>query len=98
MRNEIFEYIKRRKGGQTVRVGVICGSNKDGVVKIGFSKCNFKAKDQFDPDKGMQIALDRIEGLIPMPKTPDCIKKQIRGFAGRAARYFKTASRIEIPV
>lgn len=92
---EIFEYIRRRKHGMNYKVGVVLGKEIDGTIKIGWSKCNFKAGDKFDPSVALKIAEDRIKmNSIP---PPDCIKSQVRQFASRAVRYFKDAQRLEMP-
>lgn len=102
---EIFEYIRKRKGGKVVKVGIVFGTVvKDGegplapqVIKIGWSKCNLKMGDKFDLLMGLQHALNRAmkpDGTT----TPLCIKDQIRRFSSRCVRYFKDAQKLEMPV
>lgn len=96
--SEIFEYIRRRKNGKTIKVGVIIGVKEGKAVKIGWSKCNVKVGDKFDPDFGVKMAKDRaISANVGQP-APLCIQKQIRQFGARCARYFKGAKTIEMPV
>ena len=98
---EIFEYIRRRHHGKTLKVGVIIGVKDGKAVKIGWSKCNLKLGDVFNRQVGLKLALNRALPL-PMPKsksvpTPNCIRKQVRNFGIRCLRYFKDANKIEIP-
>lgn len=100
---EIFEYIRRNKDGKKMKVGVILGLNDKGVIKIGWSKCNFKDGDKFDPIKGVVIAKQRakgtlfIEDAVDTP-TPSCIRHQVRQFGARCVRYFKSARKLKMPV
>jgi hypothetical protein len=87
---EIFEYIRRRKSGKVMKVGVILGLLVGDTVKIGWSKCNIMA-DKFDASTGLGIAKNRAEApknTITPPPTPKCIKKQVRQFGSRCVRYF----------
>lgn len=98
---EIFEYIRRRKGGKTIKVGVIIGRlASDKVIKIGWSKCNFKMGDKFDVAEGVEIAKRRTKdtGIAQeIPPTPLCIKGQVRRFGARCVRYFQDARTLELP-
>jgi len=96
--NEIFEYIRRRKGGKTHQVGVIVAVEKDRIIRLGWSKCNRKLGDEFDPKKGLNIACDRAYGKEQSPTAPLCIQTQIRRFGSRAVRYFHNAKGLEMPV
>jgi len=93
---EIFEYIRRRKGGKTIKVGVVFAVKVDDAVKIGWSKANIKAGDKFDTLLGLQYALNRAMKPDNVP-TPNCIRKQLWCFGARAVRYFKDVRRIELP-
>jgi len=99
---EIFEYIRRRKGNKTMKVGVILGVRIKDDVKIGWSKCNVKLGDKFNATVGLQMAMNRAmkkaDKLYTVTSTPACIKKQIRNFAARCARYYKGATKLELPV
>ena len=93
---EIFEYIRKRRHGKVMKVGVILGRYNDGVVKVGWSKCNIK-KDRFILNEGLDLARKRIT-LLPstqIPVTPLCIRRQFRKFGGRCLRYFKDAKALE---
>jgi hypothetical protein len=96
-RNEIFEYIRSRRRGKVVKVGVILGLNDNGVIKVGWSKCNLK-DDRFVSHNGLKIARERIDGKVgadSIPVTPLCIRRQLRAFGGRSIRYFKGANKLE---
>lgn len=95
---EIFEYIRRRKHGKTIKVGVILGTTIGDVIKIGWSKCNLKENDTFVPAIGLELAKARILNEVPSTTlTPLCIDRQVRLFAGRCIRYFKNAKKLEMP-
>ena len=102
---EIFEYIRKRRGGKVNKVGVIFGTVQDEVIKVGWSKCNFQAKDKFDLAKGLELAYNRAvmngiadkESLNGIP-APLCIRKQLRHFGGRCLLYFKGAKKLELPI
>ncbi len=92
----IFEYIKVRRHGKVQKIGVIMATEVEREIRIGWSKCNTDL-DKFDSDRAQVIAVKRISGEEKMPKTPDCIKRQIRQFAARSVRYFQNATIVKIP-
>ena len=90
----IFEYVKERKH----KVGVIVGLKQDdGVVRVGWSKCNLK-KDRFSFAEGMSLAQARAIKMADSPKLPACLEKKTRQFGSRCLRYFKGIRAIEMPV
>jgi len=98
---EIFEYIRRRKAGKTYKVGIVWGgiTDSDGTVRVGWSKCNYKAKDKFDFAVGKELAFRRACGHTgETTPVPLCLKKQVRQFGARCVRYFKDSSKIVLPV
>lgn len=93
----IFEYIRRRKGGQNIKVGVVLGLRVDDEIRIGWSKCN-SIQDKFDPEVGIELA--RLRACKETPTTtpvPSCIRNQVRQMAARCVRYFKDTRKLEIP-
>lgn len=100
MQKEIVEYIKQNKKGQRVKSGVLVAVQNDGVIRIGWSKCNFKLGDVFDKDEGYKLALARTQPEYEAfsKSAPSTIKKQIRALASRSIRYFKGAKGVTIPV
>lgn len=96
--NEIFEYINDKKHGKNCRVGVIVAVEKDKVIRLGWSKCNFPAGDKFEPQYGLQLACDRAYGNDKTPVTPKCIQKQVRRFGSRALRYFQNCYQLDLPL
>jgi hypothetical protein len=95
---EIFEYIKRRKGGMNYKVGVKYATVQGDAIKIGWSKCKTK-EDVFIPADGISMAKARALGEICVhTPTPNCIKEDLRRFGARALRYFKNATKLELPV
>ena len=102
---EIFEYIRRRKSGKVIKVGVILGtviSPNSYTIRIGWSKCNFKAGDKFSIEEGIKLAKKRAYNEADFESTtthvPNCIRRQIRQFGSRCIRYFKDAHKLELPV
>lgn len=103
---EIFEYIRRRKNGKTIKVGIILGtvipiqtSPDPQTIKIGWSKCNIKLGDEFNVKQGLELARARAYGETPTTTpTPNCIRRQVRQFGSRAVRYFQDAHKLELPV
>jgi len=95
---EIFEYIKRRKGGMNHKIGVKYATVQGDAIKIGWSKCNISL-DPFIPADGISMAKARALGeLCVHTPTPECIKEDLRRFGARALRYFKNATKLELPV
>jgi hypothetical protein len=98
MQTEIFEYVRRRKGGRNYKVGVLLGTVDEGTIKIGWSKCNLKEGDEFDSLEGMQMAKNRaLNTLTSAPAIPKCLNSQARHFGARCLRYFKDAKNLELP-
>jgi len=90
----IFEYIRRRYKGRLQKVGVIYGNVHAGVIKVGWSQCNLKSGDKFNPQTGLDIAEKRTalnDGVNPPPH----IRRQLRRFGARCIRYFKQGDRLE---
>lgn len=101
MNKEIFEYIRRRKGGKVHKVGIILATVTDNsVIKIGWSKTNTKVGDKFDLNEGLLMARNRATtlGITDVPSAPLCIRRQLRQFGARAVRYFKDARGLCMPV
>jgi hypothetical protein len=106
--NELIEYIWRRKNGRNIKSGVIVGNVVNGVIKIGWSKCNI-SEDPFIPFIGLNMARARImknnvdNFLVDISdeelnaNVPDCIRSQVRNFGIRCLRYYKDTNKLEIP-
>ena len=95
---EIFEYIRKRRGGKTHKVGIILGTIIDDTIRIGWSKCNVKEGDKFHLKTGMSIARSRTsDEPLTRAEAPKCIRRQVRRFGARCVRYFKDAKRMEFP-
>lgn len=92
MQTEIFEYVKTKRG----RVGVLLGTMEYNVIRIGWSRCNTKLGDKFDPNTGVQIAKIRAiaDETIPAPQS---LNKQARKFSARCIRYFQDAKGVRLP-
>jgi len=100
---EIFEYIRRRRGGKVHKIGVIYGTSDGNIIRIGWSKCNTKDGDKFDVEEGIDIAKERaVASYITQgtthPSVPLCIKRHMRQFGARCLRYFKDANKLELPL
>lgn len=91
----IFEYIRERVKGMNGRqkVGVIVGFIDDNnIIRIGFSKANLKAGDEFDADYGLDLAIARAFGWeINSPDLPVHLVKMMNEFEKRCVSYFKQA-------
>lgn len=93
---ELFEYIKRRKNGKVIKVGIMLGIQAVDEIRISFSKCNFKAGDKFDFAKGYELATRRAYGEEAIP-TSKGLRKQLRKFGSRCVRYFQDATLLRMP-
>ena len=95
---ELKQFIKRRRQGQNVRVGVMYAQiipDGSGEITLGFSLCS--KEDQFCPVVAEEMAFDR--SLAYMDRAPfkpggknlipDSIKTDMAVFIGRAERFFK---------
>jgi hypothetical protein len=89
--SEIFEYVKKNNQ----KVGVVVGLLDNGVIKVGWSKCNTRM-DNFDRDSGLRFAKERCYGNMSSTIIPTCMKKQVRQFSARCIRYFKDAEKLVI--
>jgi hypothetical protein len=93
----IYEYIRRRYKGKFQKIGVIYGNVHDGVIKVGWSKCNLKSGDKFNPQIGLEIAEKRtIQTDSYRTNPPPCIRRQLRRFGSRCIRYFQQADKLEL--
>lgn len=93
MQTEIFEYVKTKRG----RVGVLLGTMKDDVIRIGWSRCNTKRCDVFDPKEGIKLAKHRATNDFNTYPIPQSLNKQARKFSSRCLRYFQNAKGIRLP-
>jgi hypothetical protein len=91
----IYEYIRRRYKGKFQKIGVIYGNVHAGVIRVGWSKCNLKSGDKFNPHTGLEMAEKR---TIQPDRTnpPLCIRRQLRRFGARCIRYFQQADKLEL--
>jgi len=94
---EIFEYIRRRHHGKTLKVGIIIGIKDKDVIRIGWSKVNLKAGDKFDFAVGIDKAKDRAMSSDYRVPAPNCIRRHLRQFGARTVRYFKEAKTVQLP-
>jgi hypothetical protein len=96
---EIFEYIKERKHGISHKVGIIWGTVDGDTIKIGWSKCNRKANDEFDLLLGLEMAKNRAYGHdTAKVRIPDRNRQQMREFVCRSIRYFKGAKAVQASI
>lgn len=94
--NAIFEYIRKRHGGKTHKIGIIAGVNDGGTIKVGYSKCNI-AEDKFDDVLGFKLAVGRAIGMELPHIVPKGLRTRTRQFAARCVRYYKEAKKLELP-
>ena len=99
MNTEIYEYIRKRKHKKLNKVGVILATldPNSQMIKIGWSKCNTKAKDVFSTEEGLKLARKRTS-LIDNNVVPSSFRSPIRQFGARCIRYFKQAKGLVFPI
>jgi len=90
--NMIFEIVKERRH----KVGVIVGLKQDGVIKLGWAKCNRKLGDVFNKDEGIRLAETRAIKMADSPVLPLCMNRQMNDFSARCLRYFRDAKTMEL--
>jgi hypothetical protein len=93
---ELLQYLRNRKNA---RVGVLLAIKTPDCanVHVAWSKCKLKAKgeklDKFDPKRGVEIARQRLRGMLekgrPQHEVPHSIRKTLNEFADRCRRYYK---------
>lgn len=95
----IYSFVKKHSASALKRnpalhtnnpvVGVILASKRsDNTVGIGWSRCAVNRGDNFNKERGLQIALGRAEhGAVDCP--PSSMFKVIEAMEARAAKYFK---------
>lgn len=88
MQNEIYQYVMRRRGRTTKRIGVIAARNDNGIIRIGWSQCNEDAGDVFDAENGLAWARSR---MICPETIPPHMAREVEAMKERAVRYFKGA-------
>jgi hypothetical protein len=92
----VYEHIKERVTGRRGRhrVGIFVGFLDGDTIRIGMSKANIKAGDEFDFNKGMRIALDRAIGNMECVNLPIHLINKMNNFYDRCIRYFQQAKYI----
>ena len=87
---ELVEYIR---GNKNKKIGIMVSFIRDDKLVIGFSKCN--KKDEFDKERGLQIARERaiiwnkFYDSDKEYKIPKSCEDQFIKFVNRTLRYFK---------
>lgn len=90
MSNTIKKYI--RENGKPTGLLLAYKDEDDGIVKIGFSKCNTKY-DTFDKDLANRIALNRTKNGTRKRWTDiPGVRDEFQSFLERCNRYFKKSS------
>ena len=88
----IHQYVKQRVLGQKRVVGVMVGRlDQEGFIRLGWTRCNIKAGDVFNPKHGLKVALERsnAEEIVPIPHS---FSKPMFDFQDRCHRYYKDAT------
>ena len=94
----IHQYIMGNVNGQKQKVGVMVGIVDDSdQIRIGWSRVNISAGDQFDRDHGIQIASDRCHSKQFVP-APHSIKSALHNFNHRCSRYFRDDNKEKIVI
>ena len=93
----IHEFVRERIPGRGKQiVGVIAGTVVEGMIVMGWSKCNWKEGDKFDKQEGIGLAIDRARAIEPTPELPIQMKQQWKNFQCRCLRYFKDANVLSV--
>jgi len=84
----IYQYTKDNRNNP---VGVVVAlKNANGEVWVGHSRANRSKGDEFNRDRGLDIALDRALKRS-IASIPPSMAEDVLNMANRAARYFKVA-------
>ena len=95
MNTDLFQYLRKRRGGKNVKSGVLLGRKVKGRVLVGWSKCKLTGKnpDTFDVQRGLDIAQGRIQSFVDEHRNghqvPPSIEDNLKKFVNRCKRYFK---------
>jgi hypothetical protein len=93
---DLFQYLRRRKGGKVEKNGVMLAQKVKGKgVLVAWSKCKVTGPfaDKFDVTRGVDIAKGRIQAYVDEKRNsdvPPSIKERVQEFVTRAKKYFKT--------
>jgi len=74
------------KGGH--KRGVFVAVPLNGTVRIGWTLCNTSAGDEFSPEFGIEVAINRAKTGTKRP-VPQSLQREIDQFIKRAERYYK---------
>jgi len=80
--------VKKSKNRGGCRVGVLVAIPNGDVVKVGWTLCNIKAGDIFNPEFGLQVAKDRALKGSERPIASSMIKKA-KNFIQRIERFYQ---------
>ena len=83
----LIQYLRRRKRHRNEKIAVLVAELRMGGFVIGWSMKD--RRDSFDRDKGMAIAIGRLESRSET-NIPHSIRVETLQFAKRCAKYFKT--------
>jgi len=94
MKNQLVQYVKINRGklrGQLrgVVIAVPMKGNEQERYRIGWSYTNLSAKDSFDKEMGLGIALGRALGHPCQKTIPRDVVPILSSMKERAERYFK---------
>ncbi len=93
---DLFQYLRKRRGGKVVKSGVLVAQKVKGKVLVGWSKCKLTGghPDTFDVERGKDIANGRIHAFLNEERdgheVPPSIRDNVKEFTERCKRYFKT--------
>ena len=92
----LIQFVVKKVNGQPRKVGVLVARHdfvvtlgkESGVVRLGWSRANFRKGDRFDKGVALNIALGRTHAS---EFTPIChsFRKDMQAFSDRCMRYFK---------
>ena len=94
MNNIISQRVIQKYNNQTLPIGCFVGMSVNNQIRIGWSRCNFKAGDQFDMAKGQFYAIQHLLENTPInplthQKRNDDYMAQYQKFRARCQKFFK---------
>lgn len=85
----IHEKFIGKRGSHPQPIGAFIGFRVGNQILVGWSRCNFKAGDKFDYDRGLTIAMENALGDKPLPAYDNDFCVAFEVFRYRCQKFFK---------